>query len=797
MIPKIKSIKNLAVFKNFDWDKSVLNKNSEVQTFKKLNIIYGRNYSGKTTLSRIFRAIETGTISDKYENPEFSVYLGENTSIDQNGLLNHNETVRVFNTDFVNENLKFIVNSDDSIEPFAILGKANNEINTEIETLEDKLGSNEEGKETGLYKELKVSAEEFNLAHLTHKESKDSLDDQLTKKATSKDIGIKYKAELFGDQNYTTPKLRNDITTVLNESYTQIDEQKKRDLTKLIAEKQKVDIQPLEEKKFQSENFSNEVKDLVTQKISESGKIKELVENAMLNKWVDEGRAYHTDDSKCGFCNNPISTDRWQALESHFDEASAILDKDIDELIGKIQTEKKSIIITFDKNLFYSEFEDELDIIYENYKEVVEKHTYSLDSLISQLQDRKSDLIHPKEFKEVTVFTSEIEGILEEYENIRTEANKFTGALANKQKEARKTLRLREVFDFVITIGYVKKIESVNKLEKARDNKNAVYQEKVKAIDSKIKEIKNKKAQLNDEENGAIKVNDYLNNFFGHEFLTLRTTEEKSTDSEEVKGVRFEVIRGENKAYHLSEGECSLIAFCYFMAKLDDIETKGRKPIIWIDDPISSLDGNHIFFVYSLIKAEILKTENFQQLFISTHNLEFLKYLKRLPVKGNKLTNEFFIINREKNTSSVQVMPNYLKEYVTEFNYLFHQIYKCSKISEITDSNYNLFYNFGNNARKFLEIYLYYKYPDSSDNKMTMFLGDEIPTILAERVSNEFSHLNGRLEKGGIPIEQPEMMSTAKLIMQKLEEKDSDQYQALLRSIDESENNIVHIPQTG
>ena len=53
----------------------------------------------------------------------------------------------------------------------------------------------------------------------------------------------------------------------------------------------------------------------------------------------------------------------------------------------------------------------------------------------------------------------------------------------------------------------------------------------------------------------------------------------------------------------------SNLPFCYFMAKLEDVETKGSKPIIWIDDPISSLDSNHIFFVYSLINAEIIEKE--------------------------------------------------------------------------------------------------------------------------------------------------------------------------------------------
>jgi hypothetical protein len=37
-----------------------------------------------------------------------------------------------------------------------------------------------------------------------------------------------------------------------------------------------------------------------------------------------------------------------------------------------------------------------------------------------------------------------------------------------------------------------------------------------------------------------------------------------------------------------------------------------------------------------------------------------------------------------------------LKEYVTEFNFLFHQIHKCAAITAINDDNYTTFYNFGN-----------------------------------------------------------------------------------------------------
>lgn len=127
-------------------------------------------------------------------------------------------------------------------------------------------------------------------------------------------------------------------------------------------------------------------------------------------------------------------------------------------------------------------------------------------------------------------------------------------------------------------------------------------------------------------------------------------------------------------------------------------------------------------------------------------------------------------------------MPKYIKKYGTEINYLFSCIYKCSCITCVNHENFDLCYNFGNNARKFLEIYLYFKHSDFSEDKLQRLFGeDKVPHILTGRINNEYSHLKGSIERAAIP-EVPEMVSTAKLIIDKVKE-DSNQYSALMNSI--------------
>ena len=793
-IKKIDSITNMAVFHDFEWEKSLSNKTNSAVAFSTINILYGRNYSGKTTLSRILRAMETGELSDKFENPSFNVALADGIQITETTLTNHGKKIRVFNEDFVRDNLRFITNPDDSIEPFAILGDDNNKIEKEIEELESELGSNDEGKQTGLYAEKIEAISVFEKTIQDHKEANDSLEKQLGDKATGRKIGIKYKLERFGDQNYSIQKLKSDIRKVLDANYQPLTDEQLAQSEKLISEKALQPIPPFHVPSLNVSSLADQAEALVTKKISESDKIDELMKDAILNRWANDGRAHHKNKrDNCAFCGSPITDDRWAKLDKHFDEESEMLERGIDTLIVRIDVEKTTTMgaLIIDKSVFYSKFHQTLDELDDTLKETLSKHLEFLDSLTAQLKERKNSILHPISFERQDDTTGDLVARLDSYEEIRKESDNFSSSLGKEQTKAKEALRLKEVSDYLVTIGYEEQFSSIEDLKHKHDGAEQEKRCIENDISHKEGEVASKKRELNDEEKGAKKVNEYLNNLFGHQFISLEAKKDEIS-GEDSRRIRFEVIRDGKKAYHLSEGECSLLAFCYFLAKLDDIDTKDEKPIIWIDDPISSLDGNHIFFVFSLINAEIVSSGRFEQLFVSTHNLDFLKYLKRLngiyldaDGKQKDYQKGYFVVIRQDKTSTIGEMPKYLKEYVTEFNYLFHQIHKCAEINVVDDTNYTTFYNFANNARKFLEIYLYYKYPDKgmTPENLHLFFGEErIPAILTDRINNEYSHLCGVFERGSTPVELPEMQTSAQQIIERLKE-DKDQYSSLLKSV--------------
>lgn len=60
------------------------------------------------------------------------------------------------------------------------------------------------------------------------------------------------------------------------------------------------------------------------------------------------------------------------------------------------------------------------------------------------------------------------------------------------------------------------------------------------------------------------------------------------------------------------------------------------------------------------------------------------------------------MLERNNDSSKIKPMPKYLKNYVTEFNYLFSQVHACAN-STAQEIGRDSFYNFDNNLRKFPE----------------------------------------------------------------------------------------------
>jgi wobble nucleotide-excising tRNase len=789
MFTKIKKIGNYAVFKNFDWNATVRDKGNNVAEFKDINIIYGRNYTGKTTLSSMFRSLEKGKLNEKYPNATFEF---EHTGTDRMchfDAANCSYDIRVYNRDYISENLKLLIDDDGTIQPFALLGESNIAIEEEIAEKEKKLGS--ETDETGLKFELKNKA----YAHTEKKSEKESAESALDGKLRTKANQSIKTNSIYNDVNYTISKIKADIEKIIKNKIELLNEEEVKSKKKILRDESKDNIPSIPKYNSSFSSLYQKAKQLISKEIKPTQSIHELLSDCLLQEWVRDGIEHHKNKrNKCAFCGAVLPEDLWNKLDAHFSKESEILRKDLKSLITAINAEKESAtkITTISEEQLYSSYQAKLKPHNKTLRKEIKKYLDSLDSLIADVEDKRKNIFQAKTIVQLTDNSSAINDCLDEINKLISEHNEKSTTLIDDQRKAREDLRLNEVGLFIRDIDYAGELEKINNLsddEVAKRKDVQKISDKIMALENEVAELKTK---MKDESQGAEKVNEYLNHHFGHKGLRLA-----AVDGKGESGVSFKILRGDEEAQNLSEGECSLVAFCYFMARLDDIDTKNKELIIWIDDPVSSLDYNHIFFIFSLIENVLAKPYkkddgsngyHYKQLFISTHNLDFLKYLKRLSRARKKEESRYFLVDKiSEEESKIRVMPDYLKNYVTEFNYLFHQIYKCTQI-ENSNAEHECFYNFGNNLRKFLEAYLFYKYPvqeDIKDKLRLFFKEDQTAIDLTNRLDNELSHLEEIFDRSMRPIEIPEIPKLANYVLLKVKEKDSDQYDALLKSIGE------------
>ncbi len=798
-------IASFGSFQGLEWKKAVKD-SSGVKPFQRLNILYGRNYSGKTTLSRIFRSLETRKLPLNYVGSAFTL-TGDKGAVTHTDLLTHNYDVRVYNRDFVTDNLSFLVNQEAGgvIKTFAIVGEQNKEIDDAIAAIEAKLGS-VEGK-AGLRYALETKKKDRDRAKSAHTSASSDIEEKLRIHANDK---IK-KNRQYGSAVYNIGHIKSDIAYTKNAGFVALSTEQQAVKLSLLKQEALPDITGTLAVTLKLESLTSKAEPLLSKTITPTKAIEELLKDSALQLWVKQGMGHHREKrDTCAFCRQDLPHDIWQVLDEHFSKESGDLETALDAAITSVTTEIGTVagLNTFTGAQLYAAERTAFEISSKALSQALDFYKKDLEALKKSLETRKNNLFQPTTLKTPAHDAKEIAKHVADINALICTSNGKTATLENDKTSAREALRLADVFAFAEAITYDKELGRIATLKTTADTASTAFSDADKEIRDAEAEIQSLRARQKDERKGADRVSALLTNFFGHDGLRLEPREDAGSAT-----VKFEITRNGKAAYNLSEGECSLIAFCYFMAKLDNSESKGKDLIIYIDDPISSLDSNHIFFMFSLIESLLTKPiktaggpnqYRYKQLFISTHNLDFLKYLKRLSVPTKKIPvgenktksmsdHENFLIERNGASSNIVPMPSYLKDYITEFHYLFHQIYKCKDQAAALVSH-EPFFGFGNNLRKFLESFLFFKYPyhdDKNDSfeRIKKFFGEEEDAAVAliTRLSNEFSHLAEVPDRGFKPVEIPEIAKVANYVLDKIFRSDKVQYNALLKSIGEPE----------
>ena len=792
-----KTIKQFGPFQNFDW-KTVKSKDGRALRFQPLNFIFGRNYSGKTTLSKILQAFERETLPEHYDSAAFELEFEGGTVLNATQVAQAPAPIRVFNRDFVSDNLAFLRDTrkaSENIMPFAILGAGSRDLEEKIEAKLVELGVDNGDQSSGLVLKLNQATQGLDDKQTALNATVNELDRAKKDIATGKDRGIKYDP-VYGQPNYTTRLLEKDIESVQAKDFADIDDAKDIKLRQLIAEQPKPPIDRGNFPNFNLTDIMSCVRELLTRNIVPGKKIIELLNDHAKENWAREGYKLHeTNHSVCAFCGHPIADERWVALRQHFSGEAETLRSAILELIDWLEKEKTHVCPQASTLPFYSSFKDEAEKLDPVLEKAFMTYRAVCDELIALLREREHSIATPIDKPLPNDPSPELLDVYHRFVNLVEQNNSFTKNLREEQQKARETIRLHRVATAIFERGLGTLSSRIETLTKERDELDAKRGEAEAAVQRVQNEIASLRQKRSDASATAKLINDYMSRL-GSDGNSLSLT---AVEIEEggVKSKVFRIMRGDNQAFNLSEGECNLIAFCYFLATLSGPELQNDRPIIWIDDPISSLDSNHIYFVYAMIRGVILNEKRYAQLFISTHNLDFFRYLRRVAdwtVKPNggeeRVGSTWLFVHNTGDGPTISPLPDYLKNYITEFAYLFSRIYDAAEADPTAADYEKLTYGFGNAARRFLEIYLYFRFPnDRADEKtehttrMVSVFGDHVRAFMVDRVINEMSHEPGAFERTMQPVDSEEIHKVAKEILKAIKDKDPIQYEELIKGI--------------
>ena len=546
--------------------------------------------------------------------------------------------------------------------------------------------------------------------------------------------------------------------------------------------------------------------------------LRELVENDLLQAWVDQGRELNKDRETCAFCGSPIPEKRWAELNAHFSKESEELKQGLQALKERMERANNVLDGFLESRLYaeqniYAAYQEDFKTAKGEWDAYINEYKAAIGRLIALIDERLANIFRPVEIGEEGIKLVDIPliPILRKLNDLATKNNEYGKQLDEAKEKARRKLRLAYVHSFCLDINYAQEQTRITKEGANLLIAASVVGDIKKKIDALELAIKEKEKSKNDESEAARVITDLLKKHFGNGSLSLEPEEVDGGTDENGKPKAktiFVVKRNGESAKNLSEGERSLISFCYFIAQMED-ELKGedaKKLVIFIDDPISSLDSSHIFFMYSLIDKKIVGPKKYAQVFISTHNLDFLKYLKRLsiPIEYKDHAkiehwSHYEIVKtcRGKDDYKCEIidMPVYLKDYVTEYNFLFEQIYKMAiplgnngDRSRQLEHDYTHYYSIGNNMRKFLECYLFYRYPNTDDPMKNLNkLFDGFLPSQVNRIVNEYSHL-AMGARGAVVMDVPEVEMAARLIMKAVQEKDPEHFKSLCQSVKQKAN---------
>lgn len=673
-------------------------------TNDRISIVYGKNGSGKSTISEGFScAVQETSPGD------LSINL-----IDEQGqpvYLSGQSSIFVFSEKYTDENVRI---DDDGLGTIVLLG---GQVDLQAEI--DKYTTSKEVAETA-FKKAQSDFEQFN-------QVKNPIcpDYHLSRIKTTLQTGWAVKDSKIRNNKISSKVTENIIKEIcaLSVSETAVQLQKKFDDIQSLLEKtadtsisypesipQIVYMDDIEE------TLCNLLKKVVEKPILSEREqlIFSTIQNGKLSFVQSIHRCFSNEDVRvCPYCLRPIEDDYKHQLIESIDK---VINKDVDNHRAALQTIRFPLL-----DIDYTKFSALDTGLVEKISSQAKVCSALIERYNKAIQDKCENIYTPLSLKPLGLGAQiiKLNMLLAQLETKRAEFNDA----ARRRKSLSQELILinKQLAHLQVEVtykDYQKQMQARHKSESTLKTKgNELY-----AISEHLKKLEQRKSDVGLAIGNINNALDYV--FFSKGRLSIELLNDKYYLKSNGKNV---------KPKDVSVGERNIIALCYFFTQIlanQDISNlyKDEKLIV-IDDPISSFDIENKVGIISLLRYQVNRIINGNQnskILILSHDLAAVFDLRKgmeeicQLTKGNAKIAPTSCITLELLKQKLQLFPKTRNEY----GMLLLMVYQfaCNKF---TDNNIVI----GNAMRRVLEAFSTFVYQKniekvSIDKNVIAALGD-------------------------------------------------------------------------
>lgn len=594
-----------------------------------INFFYGKNGSGKTSISREISEGTCLTWSDS-EIPE-------------------NYDIMVYNQDFIDDHFKTL----DRLKGVFTLSEGTEEdkkVQAEIENLEKERKElttrqneieGEKGEKQRISSALITAENNFQKACLNN----------------TRELRDRYALAVKGASR--NPQLSQKINTTPAKDCDEEELKKLYDLSFNSDAK----LYPLFPELDGNEHIAG-IPDcpLLAEEITSSGttQFAGFVKRIQALDWIDAGHKRFHDTAKgiCPYCQKELDDDFEEKLASCFDEEYQNSVEKIRQFRERYRRHM-GVIYTIISNALQQE-------ILPSNAEHVENIKLQLDN-IAQIVQNNLDIIDKKLSNPATsVEIADLTGKLLDINYAMMDCNKYIDE-NNRIVSSLKTSKEKCIADVWGLFAFRMQGEVKTYRQAQADAQSAS-----KTLDTELENIKSRQMEISDRlailskssttiQAAIDSMNKLLHDsgFEGFEII-------KSDAAKDA----YKVVRPDRKvAVRLSDGERHFLSFLYFYSQVKGCNPDGtrKEKIVVIDDPVSSLDGNALFIISSIVREMIeicynssdyrghkVKGDFIKQIFILTHNAQFHRSITYNQVGRYECVN-FYKISKLDNHSSIKL----------------------------------------------------------------------------------------------------------------------------------------------